>query len=76
MIIVLQYRPTIVNYDFTVITIINYDRKTFIVQATGVFGTSIHILYFNGKAWSHYFRWILVRELHLGRIFIVISIFE
>ncbi len=26
---------TIVNYDHTVITIINYNNKTFIVQATG-----------------------------------------
>ncbi len=51
LIIVLQYRPTIVNYDFTAITIINYDRKIFIVQATGVFGTSTDSLYFDGKAW-------------------------
>jgi hypothetical protein len=28
---------TIVNYNCTVIMIVNYDRKTFIVQATGVF---------------------------------------
>ncbi len=27
-----------VNYDSTVITIVNYDHKTFIVQATGEFG--------------------------------------
>ncbi len=28
---------TIVNYDHTVIRIVNYDPKTFIVQATGLF---------------------------------------
>ena len=27
---------TIVNYNCTVIRIVNYDRKTFIVQATGL----------------------------------------
>jgi hypothetical protein len=26
----------IVNYDHTVITIVNYNRKTFIIQATGL----------------------------------------
>jgi hypothetical protein len=33
--VVLATVITIVNYDHTVIMIINYNRKTFIVQATG-----------------------------------------
>jgi hypothetical protein len=44
MIIVLQYRPLSfmnVNYDHTVITIVNYDRKTFIAQATAYFKTQL-----------------------------------
>ncbi len=33
--IVLATVTMIINYDRTVIEIVNYDRKTFIVQATG-----------------------------------------
>ncbi len=34
--IVLATAITIINYDCTVITIVKYNRKTFIVQATGL----------------------------------------
>ena len=42
---------TIVNYNLTVIMIINYDRKTFIAQATGF----ERAIWENGKLWKFSF---------------------
>jgi len=45
MIVVLQYS----SYDRTVITIVNYDRTTFIVQAKGVTVTKLFFNLFTDK---------------------------